>query len=443
MRNSVPDELNYVDWFRHSSPYINAHRGKTFVILIPGEAVECTHFSSIIHDLALLDSLGIGLVLVQGARPQISRVLSNKELPSTLADDYRATPQEHLLDVIQASSAVRVQVEAQLSLGVANTPMDGARLKVCSGNYVTARPLGVVDGIDYGHTGEVRRIDTDAIFRLLEDDNLVLLPHLGFSPTGEVFNLKSEDVALQAAIQLKADKLIIFTEEKGIFQHDGSLHSELLAKHAKAILEEKQLDSITHAALEACVQAVNRGVPRSHVISYQENGALLSELFTRDGAGTMIDEDSYEQLRPANIDDVGGMVALLAPLEEKGILVRRSRELLENEIERFLVIERDGAIVACAALYPFEEEDSGELACLAVSPDYQGSNRGERLLKGIEQAAKAKQLTTLFLLTTRTAHWFIERGFNETTLSSLPAEKQALYNYQRNSKIFAKNLKAS
>ncbi|MCV2403918.1 amino-acid N-acetyltransferase [Marinomonas sp. C2222] len=436
----MSDELNYVDWFRHSSPYINAHRGKTFVILIPGEAVECARFSSIIHDLALLDSLGIRLVLVQGARPQINRAIGNSDLSDHIEEGYRATPHNQLLDIIQASAAVRVQLEAQLSMGLSNTPMDGARLKVCSGNYVVAKPLGVVNGIDYGLSGEVRRIDTNAIFRLLEDDNMVLLPHLGFSPTGEVFNLKSEDVAVQAAIQLKADKLIVFTGEQGIFNDEGELHSELLTHDAQDLLAQKHLPPITHAALDACIKSVRNGVLRAHVISYQDNGALLRELFTREGAGTMIDEDSYEQLRPANISDAGGMMALLEPLEEKGVLVRRSRELLENEIEKFIVIERDGAIVACAALYPFEQENAGELACLAVEPEYRGSNKGDRLLKGIEKAAKNLGLTQLFLLTTRTAHWFIERGFSETSLENLPAQKQALYNYQRNSKIFSKDI---
>lgn len=436
----MSENLNYVDWFRHSSPYINAHRGKTFVLMIPGEAFEHPSFSGIIHDLALLDSLGIRLVLVQGARPQIDRALSNRRLSSQIEDGYRVTPYDQLLDVIQASAAVRVQLEAQLSMGLSNTPMANARLKVCSGNYVVARPLGVVDGIDYGHSGEVRRIDTDAIFRLLEDDNMVLLPHLGFSPTGEVFNLKAEDVATQAAIQLRADKLIIFTEEEGIYNTEGELYSELLANDGEHLLHEKQLPPHTHGALEACVAAVRNQVPRAHIISFKNNGSLIQELFTREGAGTMVDEDSYEKLRPAVIDDVGGMMQLLAPLEEKGILVRRSRELLENEIDRFQVIERDGAIVACAALYPFEQEHAGELACLAVSPNYRGSNRGERLLTGIEREAKRMGLDTLFLLTTRTAHWFMERGFKPSTLDSLPTKKQALYNYQRNSKIFLKRL---
>ncbi|GAB3489265.1 amino-acid N-acetyltransferase [Marinomonas epiphytica] len=436
----MSDELNYVDWFRHSSPYINAHRGKTFVILIPGEASESEYFSSLIHDLALLDSLGIRLVLVQGARPQIDRVLFNQSVPTHLGAHYRVTPQDQLADVIKASSAVRVQLEAQLSMGLANTPMDGARLKVCSGNFVMGRPLGVVDGVDYGHTGEVRRIDTEAIFRLLEHDHMVILPHLGFSPTGEIFNLKGEDVALQAATQLNADKLVIFSEEEGILTEDGHIYSELVTQEAERLLAKNDMPAMLAASLTTCVKAVRQRVPRAHLISYKINGGLIRELFTREGSGTMIDEDSYEQLRSANIDDVGGMMALLAPLEEKGVLVRRSRDLLENEINRFIVIERDGAIVACAALYPFEHDNMGELACLAVSPNYQGENRGERLLKGIEQSAKQQGMQSIFLLTTRTAHWFIERGFRETSLDALPSQKKELYNYQRNSKIFSKSI---
>jgi len=440
MGEEAHNDLNYVDWFRHSSPYINSHRDKTFVIFIPGEAVESPLFPNIISDLALMDSLGVRLVLVQGARPQIERVLQNRHLDSDIHCGFRVTPHDQLLDIIQASAGVRVQLEAQLSMGLANTPMAGARLKVCSGNYVIARPLGIVDGIDFGHSGEVRRIDRDAIFRLLEDDNMVLLPHLGFSPTGEVFNLKGEDVATQAAIQLRADKLIMFNEEEGILGSEGQLLSEILARDAQKIIHKMDDKDATKAALKACVDAVRSGVPRAHLISYNENGGLIRELFTREGAGTMIDEDSYEQLRSANIDDVGGMMALLAPLEDKGVLVRRSRELLENEIERFLIIERDGAIVACAALYPFEEEQTAELACLAVNPAYRGSNRGERLLKGIEKEARSQGLTSLFLLTTRTAHWFMERGFVEGDVDALPSQKKTLYNYQRNSKIFVRDL---
>jgi len=440
----VSDDLNfdlsYVDWFRHSSPYINAHRDKTFVIFIPGEAAESAQFSNIISDLALMDSLGIRLVIVHGARSQINRIFEREALTSKLHKACRITPQEQLLPIIQASAGVRVQIEAQLSMALANTPMAGTRLKICSGNHVIARPLGVVDGIDFGHSGEVRRIDTEAINKLLNDDNMVLLSHLGYSPTGEVFNLKGEEVATQAAIQLKADKLIMLNSEEGIFSDKGELVSELLAKDAERLLEKLSSNNEIKLALQACIQAVRNAVPRAHLISFNENGGLIRELFTREGAGTMIDEDSYEQLRQATIDDVGGMMALLAPLEANGTLVRRSRELLENEIDRFILIERDNAIVACAALYAFEDESLGELACVAVDPSYRGGRRGDRLLKGIERSARKQGLNKLFLLTTRTAHWFIERGFKADSLSAIPNAKQSLYNYQRNSKIFIKKL---
>jgi amino-acid N-acetyltransferase len=279
--------------------------------------------------------------------------------------------------------------------------------------------------------------------RLLEDDNIVLLPHLGFSPTGEVFNLKGEDVATQAAIQLRADKLIMFNEREGILNSEEQLQSEILACDAQKIINKMNDKDATKVVLESCVDAVKGGVPRAHIISYNDNGGLIKELFTREGSGTMVDKESYEQLRLANINDIGGMMVLLAPLEDKGILVRRSRELLENEIGRFLIIERDGAIVACAALYPFETEQVAELACLAVSTAYRGLNRGERLLKEIEKEARRQGLTKIFLLTTRTAHWFMERGFVEGDIDILPSQKKTLYNYQRNSKIFVRDLTKS
>lgn len=440
MPDDLNFDLNYVEWFRHSSPYINAHRGKTFVIFMPGEAIESAQFSNIINDLALMDSLGVQLVLVHGSRPQIDEILTSHHIESHIHAGARITPKNQIQEIIRASAGVRVLLEGRLSMALSNTPMAGNRIKICSGNFVVARPIGVIDGVDYSYTGEVRRIEKKAIFNLLDDDCMVLLSNLGFSPTGEVFNLKGEDVATQAAIQLKADKLIMLTDVEGIFSDQGDLISELLAKDAERMVVKYDDDDTAKFALQACIDAVRRGVPRAHMISFNENGGLIRELFSREGAGTMIDEDSYEQLRAATIDDVGGMMALLSPLEENGTLVRRSRQLLETEINKFLVVERDNAIIACAALYPFNEEKSGELACVAVDPNYRGGLRGDRLLKGIERTARKMGLEKLFLLTTRTAHWFIERGFEEADLSALPEQKKALYNYQRNSKIFVKPL---
>jgi amino-acid N-acetyltransferase len=360
----------------------------------------------------------------------------------------RVTDSETLDCVIDACGYQRCLIEARLSMGLANTPMHGARIRVCSGNFVTARPYGIHEGVDLMHTGEVRRVDRTAIARHLDQGEIILLSNIGYSPTGEMFNLGVEEVATEAAKALGAEKLILFGATKGVFDSSGELRSELLARTAERMVKQ-YLNRMESEApdqeytelsrqLEAAVIACNNGIPRCHLISYQENGALLSELFTRDGAGTLVVSESYEQVRQASIEDVGGILELIAPLEQAGILVRRSRELLEAEIEQFTIVERDGAIIACAALYPFADDGMGELACVAVSNLYRGGERGEMLLGAIETVAREMGLSQLFVLTTRTAHWFVERGFVEAPLEQLPGKRKELYNYQRNSKVFIK-----
>ncbi|MFW6342579.1 MAG: amino-acid N-acetyltransferase, partial [Halothiobacillaceae bacterium] len=171
-------------------------------------------------------------------------------------------------------------------------------------------------------------------------------------------------------------------------------------------------------------------------------GALLAELFTRDGCGTLITAEAYERTRPATLDDIGGIVALIEPLEQAGVLVRRSREQLELEIDRFTVIERDGDVIGCAALYPDIEARTGELACLVIHPDYRGEGRAGRLLAFMEQQARKQNLASIFVLSTQTTHWFKERGFVPVALDELPVARQALYNFRRNSRIFRKRLAA-
>jgi len=445
----VNDETKqYVNWFRHSSPYINAHRGNTFVLMLSGESVAEPNFANIVHDIALLNSLGVRLILVHGSRPQISERLQQKSIPSQLHHHLRVTDQETMTCVIEASAIVRAEIEARLSLGLPNTPMAGSRIKVISGNFVTAKPVGVLDGIDMAHTGEVRRIDHEAIIQQLDDGNIVLLSHLGYSPTGELFNLSVEDVATCAATALSADKLIIFGADNGVLDSAGALRSELLTRKAERLVshylssleDTDQAHTELSRHLEAAVNACRKGVKRCHLISFKEDGALLAELFTRDGSGTMILSESYEQLKKASIEDVGAVLELIRPLEENGTLVRRSREVLENEIERFTLIERDGVVIGCAALYPFADEKVGELACVVVASEYKGGARGDELLRAVEKQAKGQGLEKLFVLTTKTAHWFIERGFVESNVDQLPKEKKALFNLQRNSKVFIRDL---
>jgi len=431
------------DWlhgFRHSSPYINAHRGRTVVLTIGGDAIAHDNFINIIHDIALLSSLGVRLVVVFGARPQIQARLDEAGVNSSFHRGLRVTPEEQLELVLQAIGGLRAHLESQLSMGLVNSPMHNARIRVSGGNFVTARPVGVLDGIDFGYTGRVRRVDVAGIERLLELGHIVLLPPQGYSPTGDTFNLSYEDVGSQVAAALQAEKLIIFIDDQGLLEQDGSLIRELSARQASERLAEGDVTGHDAALLKAACDACVKGVRRSHIISYVDDGELLEELFTRDGSGTLVSGDNYEQIRQARVEDIGGVLELIQPLEEQGILVRRSREMLETEIDRFVVAERDGTIVGCAALYHYPEEGAGELSCFAVDPNYRRAGRGDDILAMIEKLARSQGIARLFVLTTQTEHWFRERGFLPTAVQDLPGPKLASYNTQRNSKVFYKPL---
>ena len=429
---------NLVQWLRHAAPYIHTHRGKTFVLLLSGEAVLCPNFSSLIQDMALLSSLGVRLVLVHGARPQINQLLEQQQIESQFHQQVRVTDESTLTVVKQAVGSVRTEIEAQLSAGLANSPMQGAAITVCSGNFIAAKPRGIEQGVDFQYTGSVRRIDTGTIENQLDAGNLVLLSCLGYSVTGEAFNLCAAEVAQATATALEADKLIGFVEEAGIVQK-GKLCRELSPEQALTI-SEQLADDASKLTLKAVGQACDSGnIQRGHLVSFKEDGALLAELFSRDGSGTLIDQHSYENIRPANLQDVGGILTIIQPLEAEGLLVRRPRERLEQEINFFCVIERDGLIIGCAALYSLNET-AEELACLAIHPEYNKNGRGKSLLQYLEQQATAQGVEQLFSLTTHASHWFQEQGFTEASIDDLPAEKKSLYNYQRNSKVFLKTL---
>ena len=430
---------SYVDFFRQTSPYIHKHRGKTFVIAVDGDTVAHANFHRTIHDIALLQSLGIRIVLVHGGRPQIDQCIAQAGAQSQFHNQLRITDSNAMQSVKQALGSTRWKIEAELSTGLPNSPMHGAQIKAIGGNFITAKPIGILDGVDYQHTGEVRGIDTESIQQQLELGGLVLLSPIGFSPTGEAFNLSYQEVAAKTAIAINAEKLILVTDVKGILQ-DKNLIRSLSVPEAKS-LQETSTDSAQNKLLGTACFACSKGVNRVHLVSCAEDGTLLTELFTRDGSGTLVMQDHSEVIRPAVIDDVGGILDLITPLEEQQILVKRSRELLETEISQFtLVVHPEGNLLGCAALYPVADSNEGEIACMATDPEFLGQGIATRLLQRLEADAANMGIKKLFVLTTQTAHWFLEKGFIETELSNLPEEKQPLYNYQRNSRIFSKAL---
>lgn len=431
---------NMVGALRASAPYIHAHRQRTFVIMIGGEAARHDGFAELAYDIALLHSLGVRVVLVHGARPQIEDSLAAAGHETRMVNGVRVTDAAAMACIKQAVGSLRLDIEALLSTGLASTPMGGARVPVTGGNLVTAKPLGIVDGIDHQQTGEIRRVDTKAINAHLDQGQIVLLSPVGFSPTGEIFNLWSEEVATEAATALQADKLVLMHAGHELHESHDALPAELNAREAHALLDTVTLEDGERSLLRAATRACQHGVVRSHLVSFEADGALLRELYSRDGAGTMVATNGYDNVRQATIEDTGSLLALIKPLEDAGILVPRSREQLELEIEYYTIMIRDGLITACCALLPYADEGTGEIACVAVAPDYRKQGRAEHLLHVVEKRAQTQGLKQLVALSTKAGHWFIERGFAEADVSDLPVARQHLYNHHRNSAVYRKQL---
>ncbi|MEY2682589.1 MAG: hypothetical protein RIQ66_1150 [Pseudomonadota bacterium] len=436
----LSDPIGFVSWLRTVAPYIHAFRNKTFVIGFPGELVKSGHLETLVHDVALLAAMGMRIVLVHGSRPQVQEQLTLRQIESRFSNGLRITDKPSLECAKEASGELRLDIEAAFSAGLPNTPMGNARIRIISGNFVTARPVGIVDGIDFENTGVVRKVESEAIRDALNSGALVLLSPLGFSPTGEAFNLSMEDVAASVAVSLDADKLIFMAEDNGVPADQGRRLTEISEDDAEETIARSGLHPDAAFTLEHALRACRGGVERAHIVPFQQDGALLLELFTHDGIGTMIVEETLEALRAANIDDVAAIVSLIEPLESDGTFVKRGRAKIERDIDRFTVIEHDGVIFGCAALYAFPKSTMAELACLMVKPETQGQGDGERLLKSIEQQARQAGMKQLFVLTTRTAHWFLKRGFTAGAVEQLPKLRKEAYDWARKSQILIKAL---
>ena len=437
----------FVPWFRSVAPYIHAYKGETFVVGLCGEAIAAGKLSAFVQDLAILHAMGIRVVLVHGFRPQITEQLRAKGHPERFSRGMRITDAPALDAAQEAAGQLRFEIEAAFSQGLPNTPMANATVRVISGNFLTARPVGIVDGVDFGHSGLVRKVDAPAMRRAIETGAVVLLSPFGFSPTGEAFNLTMEDVATSTAIALQADKLLFLTEIDGIHEVPDDLDSPIdtelsLAEAQRLLAAQPEPTKPTEVAfyLRHCVRACREGVERTHILPFATDGALLQEVYTHDGIGTMVVDEKLESLREATPDDVGGILQLIEPLEREGTLARRERTEIERDIANFTVIEHDGVIFACAALYPYTEELTGEMAALTVAPKSQGQGDGERILKRIEQRARAIQLRSIFVLTTRTMHWFLKRGFIVVDPDWLPEARKRKYNWDRRSQVLVKHL---
>ncbi|MEY4676634.1 MAG: hypothetical protein RLZZ470_1141 [Pseudomonadota bacterium] len=444
--------FTFVPWFRSVAPYIHMHRGKTFVVAISGEAIEAGKLPSLVQDLAMIQSMGVKVVLVHGFRPQVNEQLKAKGHTAQYSHGMRITDEVALDCAQEAAGQLRYEIEAAFSQGLPNTPMAGATVRVISGNFITARPVGILDGVDFQHSGLVRKVDVPGLNKILNLGALVLMSPFGFSPTGEAFNLTMEEVATSVAIALQADKLIFVTEVPGIrirphepAGEDNPIDTEMPLAEAERLLANEPTPTQptdTGFYLQHCVKACKAGVERSHILPFAVDGVLLLEIYVHDGIGTMVVDERLESLREATSDDLGGVLQLIEPFENDGTLVRRERTEIERDIGNYSVIEHDGVIFGCAALYAYPENRTGEMAALTVSPHSQGQGDGEKILRRIEQRARAQDLDSIFVLTTRTMHWFLKRGFVQVPIEWLPEARQRKYNVDRRSIVLVKKLVA-
>jgi amino-acid N-acetyltransferase len=450
MSSNTVFNFTFVPWFRSVAPYIHKFRNQTFVVGVCGEAIAAGKLPHLAQDLAMIQSMGVKIVLVHGFRPQVNEQLRAKGHTPKYSHGIRITDEVALDCAQEAAGQLRYEIEAAFSQGLPNTPMAGSTVRVISGNFITARPVGIVDGVDFQHSGLVRKVDTAGITRTLDMGAMLLVSPFGFSPTGEAFNLTMEEVATSVATALQADKLVFLTEVPGILLdplqpagEDNPIDTELpLAVAEKLLADLPAANQPTDTAfyLQHCVKACKSGVERSHIIPFAVDGAILLEVYVHDGIGTMVVDEKLESLREALVDDVGGILQLIEPFEKDGTLVKRSRTEIERDADLYTVVEHDGVIFACAALYPYPEAHTGEMAALTVSPQVQGQGDGEKVLKRIEQRARAAGLQSIFVLTTRTMHWFIKRGFVQVDPEWLPEARKRKYNWDRKSQVLVKKL---
>jgi amino-acid N-acetyltransferase len=442
--NPSVDTFPFVSWLRTVAPYIHSFHGKTFVIAFAGELATDSELENLVEDIAMLHAMGMNIVLVHGSRPQIQEQLALHSIAPVYGSGqmlgYRITDTATMECVKEAVGELRLDIEACFSQGLPNTPMAGSRISVISGNFITARPVGIVEGVDFMNTGLVRKVDAESIKMSLNHNKIVLLSPLGFSPTGQAFNLAYEDVACATATALKADKLIFLSSVHALKDMNGEHIAEISLPDLAPYLNDGGLPpGELRSLLATAAKAVKLGVNRVHLLPHNRDGAVLEELFTHDGVGTMIVASDIENLREANMDDVGGILQIISPLEDQGVLAPRGRTVIERDISNFSVIEHDQVIFGCAALFPFSNS-MGELACLAVDENTQGVGDGERLLKRVEARAKDLGIKKLFVLTTRTEHWFLKRGFVKGSVDELPKERKSHYNWDRKSMVLIKNL---
>jgi amino-acid N-acetyltransferase len=423
------------------------------VFKIDFPVTEDTLFPSLVKDLALLAKTGFKVVIVPGAKERINAVLGEYGIVSGYAE---AGPGSFGVPVRITAEAAMPFVEMAAFHAAARfmTGLSGSRVEAVIGNFVRARGLGVLRGVDMVRTGTVDKFYADSLSRVLNLGMVPILPCIGWSPSGKPYNVPSDEIALSAASNLGAVKFFIISLSGGLkkdlpgmpenVQFGENLRvTRLTLQEAVRVLEQNRACPIEERApleeLDLAVRASGAGVDRVHIIDGREEGAVLKELFSNLGAGTMVYTDEYESIKSLRSKDIPVVLRIMEPLMRQGHLLRRTGEDIEQKKQDYVVFVVDGHIHACGALHGWGE-NQGELAAIATDPGYGDMGLGRRVVHYLIDRAEKQGLRRVFVLTTRTHDWFESLGFREVSVESLPERKRQTYDRARNSKVFALEL---
>ena len=463
------DSSLQVDLISEVFHYQSRFEGSVMVFKIDYPVTEDLGFSGLVKDLSLLAKTGFKVIIVPGAKENIDNVLKQHNIDSSDYVDITDGVSCDLASSVRVTSSQAIPYVEMAAFDVASrfmTFLSGSRVDAVIGNFVRARGLGVINGVDTGHTGTVDKIYADSLTRVLNLGMIPILPCIGWSPSGKPYNVLSDEIALAVSKELGAGKLFIVCAQSGPGvkilsipkelekRRDGSLvritplQAESIIKANSGFAESStgcsgSLDSESVnlknqylRGFKLGLKASQAGVHRVHIIDGREEGSILKELYSNLGIGTMIYTDEYDSIRSIRSRDLPDILRLMEPLMQKGILIRRNSEQIQEKKKDYSVLEIDGSIRACGALHDWGEFQ-GEIAAVATDPNYTDLGIGRKIVGFLVEKARKSRLRRVFVLTTQSQDWFESLGFTEASVESLPEQKRKVYDQNRKSKVFA------
>ncbi len=423
--------------------YLRRYRDQVFVIKIDDTLMDLPLFPMLVRDIVLLHQTGIRVVLVPGAKHSIDAVMQKYGVATRTVRGVRiTTPESMQLAKLGASNVANVLLTL-LSENAAHGVV---------GNWVRARAMGVIDGLDYKQTGSVEKVDAALLHGLLDDGLIPIVSNIGWNTVGRDYNLNSSELAVAVALAVKAGKLFFAGAEAGIpvvadcpFAEPGELRagffSNLDRDEGRALLRDYR-EALPPASIELvtlALQALNGGVERVHVVQGGRDGILLQEVFSSSGQGTMFYLNAYDDIHPAQAADVPELLRIMQPYVDAGVLVQRTGEDIARELEYYAVCKIDDTLQGCGALKPFGKS-AAELYALVVDSAHAGRGIGGKIVSYLLRNARQAGIKRVFLLTTQTSDFFMRLGFREAAVSSLPPERRKAWSRARNSRVLVRGV---